>query len=86
MKKIILLAGAAALAFAFKDQIFGKSADGATVPVASGDNFTQRELTDAEALSYLNNNSDLLATFGAGNIAQAKWHFQIQGYLENRTM
>lgn len=63
-----------------------KKSDSKITPKAAEDNFTPRVLTDQEALSYLNNNPDLIEAYGAGNIEAAKQHFLNWGFKENRKM
>lgn len=86
-KKLLVVLGIVAVAvYVKRDSIFGKRKEDETQPIRATDNFTPRLLTDAEALSYLNSNNDLLEAFGKGNIEKAKEHFLNQGYKENRIM
>lgn len=98
MKKVLILVGLAAAGYYF----FGTTATAATpattpaTTAAVGFNAdgTVRQLTDAEAQSYLNNNTDLTPSYNANIgtviaagttlIAWAKWHWFNYGYKENR--
>lgn len=71
MKKILLLGGLAVAAF----MLFGKEQE---APGASFPN-EFRELTDDEAINYLNQNEDLRSAFGS-DLAQAKKHWRDWGY------
>lgn len=73
MKKILLLAGLAFFGYlAFKP----KKEESDTLPL----NQTEfRELTDAEAQNYINQNSDLKAAFGT-DLQKAKDHWRNWGW------
>ena len=78
MKKVLIIAAVLAVAyFAFKKPNTDEAATTDTV-TENG----KRELTDAEAQKYLNENPDLADAFGANNLEKAKWHWMQQGYME----
>lgn len=77
MKKLLILGVLAAGAAFFllkKDE--NEPADSVTE--------AKRQLTDAEALKYLQDNSDVAQAFGANNIEKAKFHWFNFGFDEGR--